>query len=497
MPVLGRREVDLFELYDRVKSRGGIRDVVLNRRWPEIVKLMPLPKTCTNAGFSLKLLYQKYLLDYERVFEWGQPDVKPPGAPRGGMPIPDYPPENVALPDPYMGKGRPDYGEEAAPVAMATGGSRKRLRGDGGDGDEGTLATSGSATQLVAEEAAEDEEEQGEEGELPEAGRRELGAALKRVQMALASRSAREVDWALSVLVVQTRKKLPVFARDPTHRVVEELATLLRDAEAHPLDALMGHLLNPLAFEGAQRRARIAVVLVNAVGVEENLKAACAGGGATLLSALVADLGRVPPGEERDLETRRNLFVVLEALVARGARVGGEQAEALLQLLVGEMECRDLRQPVCLAALGKLARGGEQAALLSPAAARALVRLLGEAMARQAAPGAGEAGLLELEGALEALVGFSAEPAAAAALLGAQAPHLLVALLRGGGPSAPRHLVTLARRAVVALTHLCSATPAVADLLRSSYLSDLLLVATGAGPVALEVAPLLMQLGSS
>jgi hypothetical protein len=44
---------------------------------------------------------------------------------------------------------------------------------------------------------------------------------------------------------------------------------------------------------------------------------------------------------------------------------------------------------------------------------------------------------------------------------------------------------------------LCSATPAVADLLRSSYLSDLLLVATGAGPVALEVAPLLMQLGSS
>lgn len=50
----------------------------MERKWPDIVRLMPLPKTCTNAGFSLKLVYQKYLLDFERVHEYGLPDITPP-----------------------------------------------------------------------------------------------------------------------------------------------------------------------------------------------------------------------------------------------------------------------------------------------------------------------------------------------------------------------------------------------------------------------------------
>jgi hypothetical protein len=33
MPVLGKREIDLYELYQRVKNRGGIREVIVDRRW--------------------------------------------------------------------------------------------------------------------------------------------------------------------------------------------------------------------------------------------------------------------------------------------------------------------------------------------------------------------------------------------------------------------------------------------------------------------------------
>lgn len=91
----------------KVKNRGGIREVIVERRWPEIVKLMPLPKTCTNAGFSLKIVYQKYLLDFERVTMFGLPDIPPStDFPRGGMPIPQYPPENVAMEDPFQGAER-------------------------------------------------------------------------------------------------------------------------------------------------------------------------------------------------------------------------------------------------------------------------------------------------------------------------------------------------------------------------------------------------------
>jgi hypothetical protein len=248
MPVLGKREVDLHELYERVKQRGGIREVVINRRWPEIVKLMPLPKTCTNAGFSLKLLYQRYLLDYERVFEHHQPDISPPPAPRGGMAIPDYLCENVALPDPYLGKGRPDHGEDAgsapAPAAPTSDRSRKRVRAEAEVADgEAPASLSGRksrqqsqqqqvsapvqqaqqvqqaqsyvqqqttasvvATTTVVDNTSFNELEEEEEEQIAEVVLRNMVAVSKRIELALNSGIHAHVDWALSVKKNKTKQ---------------------------------------------------------------------------------------------------------------------------------------------------------------------------------------------------------------------------------------------------------------------------------------------------
>ncbi len=466
------------------------------------------PKTCTNAGFSLKLLYQKYLLDYERVFEWGQPDISPAPAPRGGMPIPDYLPENVALPDPYMGRGRPDYGDDmaqaaAAAAAVSSGGSstRKRLRSDadeednGGGGGLGPTAVSASSL-LMLEAVAEDEDEE----ELPEVAKRDLAAALKRVELSLASKKNREVDWALSVLMIQTRKKLPVFFKDPSRRLLDDLVLLLHDCkDAHALDPLMGHYFNPLAFEGAVRRARIAVILVNAVAVDENLKIMASNSG--LLSALVDYLASVPPRAEKDLETRLNVFVVLDALIAKGVKLqsGSDTAPALARVLSEEIACRDLRQPVCLAAIAKLSRDRDNLAMLSPAltleAMHNIVRVLGEAMAQQSVVPGGEAGLLELETSLDAITNLTGDPAAVELLSRTNATHLLVMFLRAAADaSSPRHYLALFRRTVNALLNLVSASPAAREMVQSRYLSDLLHVGTCQSPVAADVLPLLEQI---
>lgn len=342
MPVLGKREVDLFELYERVKARGGIREVVINRKWPEIVKLMPLPKTCTNAGFSLKLLYQRYLLDYERVFVHHQPDIPPAAnAPRNSMPIPDYLPENVALPDPFLGAERDgnEEGGAAAPVAERT---RKRGRSDanGEDGMRrvssnmslsaaavGAGATAVAVASVGAAAPAEDPllMDGGEEERLPEVVLHNLAAVTKRLELSLASPSDSDVDWALCVLLVQTHKKIPVFSA--SRALLDRFADLLLHSheKAGPLEHLMGFIFNPLSFPGAARRERLATILANAVAVEENIRAMAEH--SQFVSALLTNLANVPYDCDPNLPTRFDLFVVLDAVVARGISLTPQSAE--------------------------------------------------------------------------------------------------------------------------------------------------------------------------
>ena len=194
LPILGKKEVDLYEFYNLVQEIGGflmdvfyvfsclifllqgVRVCFVDKKWPEVVTAMGVPKSVTNAGFSLRLIYQKYLMDYERVFALGLPNIPPPRSSKGSMPVPDYLPQNVGLEDPYEGQGR--AAEKQQKEVEET---KKRGRpADGGDVSEAQ-----------------------EETEM----RRELGQAVKRISLSLQSKNDEEIDWALSVLLVQVRNR--------------------------------------------------------------------------------------------------------------------------------------------------------------------------------------------------------------------------------------------------------------------------------------------------
>eukprot|EP00029_Vermamoeba_vermiformis_P009229 TRINITY_DN4538_c0_g1_i1.p1 TRINITY_DN4538_c0_g1~~TRINITY_DN4538_c0_g1_i1.p1 ORF type:complete len:485 (-),score=88.78 TRINITY_DN4538_c0_g1_i1:254-1708(-) len=74
VPQLGHREVDLFLLYTEVARQGGLQHVIEGKNWKNVARVFNFPKTCTNAGFTLRIHYMKYLYAYERVHLFGLPD---------------------------------------------------------------------------------------------------------------------------------------------------------------------------------------------------------------------------------------------------------------------------------------------------------------------------------------------------------------------------------------------------------------------------------------
>jgi len=398
---MGGSELDLHWLYEQVQERGGIAEVVSLRRWPEVVKLMTLPKTCTNAGFSLKLIYQKYLMDYERVNRWGMPDIPPKSRWGSAMPMPAYSCENVALPDPC-----PDVvqGEETG-GSSGSSSTRKRHRTEEGESGVASGAaaynSSGPPAALIEYVVQVGEEDEEDDRMV------EYGDTASRVAAALRGGEAAQVDWALNVLTVQSHARLPVFKHDRT--ILPSLAMLLQKAlvEKHEENPLL--LLNVVAcgaFSGSLRRQRVVAVLVNALANEESVRsmAACS----ELVSTLIATLQVRRSEEDGSLETRRREWVVLEAALAKGAPLqGAGEAAALLSVLGRELWSRDLRRPLALALLARLVRGADSSLplvrpLLEPGLLRDVATLLGDAMLVQGAAGAGsEEALLQLESALD------------------------------------------------------------------------------------------------
>jgi hypothetical protein len=50
---------------------------VINKKyWKKISEILELPKTCTNAGFTLRFNYMKYLYAYELHYYYGLEDDK-------------------------------------------------------------------------------------------------------------------------------------------------------------------------------------------------------------------------------------------------------------------------------------------------------------------------------------------------------------------------------------------------------------------------------------
>lgn len=68
VPQIGGRELDLYELYQKVIHRGGSVNVTAKKMWKDIVNEFELPSSCTSASHTLKNHYEKYLLAYEQMF---------------------------------------------------------------------------------------------------------------------------------------------------------------------------------------------------------------------------------------------------------------------------------------------------------------------------------------------------------------------------------------------------------------------------------------------
>ena len=68
VPQIGGRELDLYELYQKVIHRGGSVNVTAKKLWKDIVNEFNYPSSCTSASHTLKNHYEKYLLAYEQLF---------------------------------------------------------------------------------------------------------------------------------------------------------------------------------------------------------------------------------------------------------------------------------------------------------------------------------------------------------------------------------------------------------------------------------------------
>jgi hypothetical protein len=101
VPEMGSRALDLYHLYQRVTSRGGLNVVVSNKLWKPVAKELGIPLgSCTDYGYRLRRHYVRYLLPYEQLHHSNEDVAKkrkhraerrhrdeiPPMADQGGPP---------------------------------------------------------------------------------------------------------------------------------------------------------------------------------------------------------------------------------------------------------------------------------------------------------------------------------------------------------------------------------------------------------------------------
>ncbi|CAD7698303.1 unnamed protein product [Ostreobium quekettii] len=65
-PILGGREVDLYRLSKAVSLRGGFEKVTAKKEWKDVARAVQVHLGNGNTSYSLRNLYQKHLLEFER-----------------------------------------------------------------------------------------------------------------------------------------------------------------------------------------------------------------------------------------------------------------------------------------------------------------------------------------------------------------------------------------------------------------------------------------------
>ncbi|MCO5597268.1 hypothetical protein L7F22_051344 [Adiantum nelumboides] len=71
IPTIGGKELDLHLLYVEVSSRGGLEQVIRERKWKEVTVVFHFPPTTTSASFVLRKYYVSLLHHYEQVYFFG------------------------------------------------------------------------------------------------------------------------------------------------------------------------------------------------------------------------------------------------------------------------------------------------------------------------------------------------------------------------------------------------------------------------------------------
>jgi len=74
IPIFDHKELDLYQLYKGVISRGGLETVIENKLWRQITNDLAVDPERTDAGFRLRIHYLKYLYPYERRYFLGLED---------------------------------------------------------------------------------------------------------------------------------------------------------------------------------------------------------------------------------------------------------------------------------------------------------------------------------------------------------------------------------------------------------------------------------------
>ncbi|XP_010501184.2 PREDICTED: putative high mobility group B protein 11 [Camelina sativa] len=68
IPVVGGNSLDLHRLFIEVTSRGGLENVINDRRCKEVIEVFKFKTVVTNAAHVLKTKYRKTLLEFEHVY---------------------------------------------------------------------------------------------------------------------------------------------------------------------------------------------------------------------------------------------------------------------------------------------------------------------------------------------------------------------------------------------------------------------------------------------
>lgn len=305
-----------------------------------------------------------------------------------------------------------------------------------------------------------------------------------------------ELDWALSVLLVQTQKKIPVLARDPTKRILDHLVRLLEQCatrNSQDVDILFGFLLNSQAFPGSLRRERVSIILLNAVQVEDNQRIMVAHH--PLISALLHCLEATSETLDPDIETRTILYQLLENVVENFSL---KATDPFLKVMQGALACKDSRRTLGLSIFSKIARTAANMALLFPAIDFALVQtivsMLGDALIQQSEFPGGPDGATELEQCLDIVVSFGTD----ARIVESFFPQtcvvrlLVMFLVEALDPAAPRSYLSLFRKTLSLLLTLTGYPKMMAQIL--PFFNDILKISCSKSVLAPEVHPLLQKL---